>query len=167
MRRQTADYDCGPTAVANALEFHHRRIGLRGLRDVCGTTPDGSDEDDVTRALLAYRCGVDELAGDDPRAARAWLVDTIAAGRAALLCVDRWGHWVTAIGGAGPQVVIYDPARGPAGGARVLRFKDLRRRWEAARRVQRAGGAPGVRFYAIGVGAPDHGLTPPILRGSV
>ncbi len=154
MRRQTGDHDCGPTAVANALEWHHRRVGLSGLRDVCGTTDDGSDEDDIKRALLAYDCGVDELAGDDPRGAHVWLLESLAAGRPALLCVDRWGHWVTAIGAAGRQIVIYDPAR-ETGGTVVLRFADLRRRWEAARRVRRAAGAPAVRFYAIGVGRPE------------
>lgn len=167
MRRQRADFDCGPTAVANALEVHHRRVGLGGLRDVCATTAElGTDEDGLKRGLLHYGCGVDELAGDDPRAAHVWLLESIAAGRPALLCIDRWQHWVTVVGGCGPQIVIYDPAR-ETGGTLVLRFKDLRRRWEAARRVRRAAGAPGVRFYAIGVGAPSHGLQPPNQRATV
>lgn len=158
MRRQRGDHDCGPTAIANAFEVHHRRIGIRGLRDVCGTTSDGSDETDLIRALLAYGCGVDVHAGDSPREAHVWLLESIAAGRPAILCLDRWSHWVTAIGAAGRQVVIYDPASWQdwrPSGTGVLRFADLRRRWEAGRRVQRAGGAPGVRFYAIGVGAPE------------
>jgi ABC-type bacteriocin/lantibiotic exporter with double-glycine peptidase domain len=151
VRRQTADNDCGPTAIANALEVHHRRLGLRGLRDLVGTTGEGSDEHDIMRALLAYGFGVDEHAGDSPLAARDWLLDSIAAERPVLLCVDRWDHWVTALGACGRQVVIYDPAR-DTGGTFVLRFKDLRPRWEAARRVRRAGGSPGVRFYGIGIG---------------
>lgn len=149
MRRQTADHDCGPTAIANALEAHHKRVGLRGLRDLCGTTDDGTDEDDVKRALLAYGCGVDELSTSDVRAAREWLLDGLRAGRPTLLCVDRWGHWVTAIGCIGTQVVLYDPAR-ETGGVAVLRFKALRARWEAAKRVRKTD----ARFYGIAVGEP-------------
>lgn len=153
MRRQTASNDCGPTAIANALEVHHRRLGLRGLRDLVGTTGEGSDEDDLIRALLAYRCGVDVHAGDVPRAAEAWLLESLGAGRPVLICVDRWDHWITVLGRVGRQFVIYDPGI-ETGGAFVLRFKDLRPRWEAARRVRRAGGAPRVRFYGIAVGEP-------------
>lgn len=155
MRRQTGDHDCGPTAIANAFEVHHRRVGLRGLRDLVGTTADGSDESDLIRALLAYGAGVDEHAGDTARAAELWLRESLAAGRPVLLCFDRWDHWITAIGVVGNQFVVFDPAR-ETGGAFVLRFKDLRRRWEAARRVRRAAGAPGVRFYGIAVGTPPH-----------
>ena len=154
MRRQCGDYDCGPTALANAFEVHHRRVGLRGLRHVCGTTEAlGTDEDGLKRALALYAGGWDEHAGDDPRAARAWLDASLAAGRPAVLCVDRWQHWVTAVGAIGGQYVVYDPAR-ETGGTYALRFSALRRRWEAARRVRREGGAPGVRFYALSVGSP-------------
>lgn len=150
MRRQTADHDCGPTAIANALEVHHRRLGLRGLRELVGTTLEGSDEHDVIRALLAYGCGVDEHAGDAPRAAELWLRESLAAGRPVLLCVDRWEHWITAVGQIGGQFVVYDPAR-ETGGTFVWRFKDLRPRWEAARRVRGRGAG---RFFGIAVGPP-------------
>lgn len=150
MRRQTGDHDCGPTSIANAFEYHHRRVGLRGLRDLCGTTiSDGTDEHAIVRALVAYGCGVDEHAGDDARAALAWVRESLEADRPVLLCVDRWEHWVTVIG-AQRQFVIYDS--GPEhGGTFVLRDKDLRRRWEAAKRVR--GRAP--RFYGLAVGPPE------------
>lgn len=152
MRRQTSDFDCGPAALANALEVHHRRIGLRGLRALCGTTEaTGTDEDGIKRALLAYGFGIDEHTGASPREAHLWLVDSLQNGRPAILCCDRWQHWTTAIGAVAGQVIIYDPAR-ETGGTFVLRFKDLRARWEAARPVQKAGGALGIRFYGIGVG---------------
>jgi ABC-type bacteriocin/lantibiotic exporter with double-glycine peptidase domain len=154
MRRQTADHDCGPTAIANALEVHHRRVGLRGLRELVGTTDDGSDEHDLIRALLAYGAGVDEHRGRCAFAAREWLAESTAAGRPVLLCVDRWQHWVTLIGAVGAQLVIYDPAR-ETGGVSVLRWKQLAQRWEAARRAARAAGSPGVRFYGIAVGPPS------------
>lgn len=156
MRRQTSDHDCGPTAIANAFEFHHKRIGLRGLRDLVGTTaetPEGGDEHDIMRALLAYGSDVDEHASGDARRAWVWLLESLDADRPVLLCLDRWEHWVTAIGRAGRQVVVYDSSV-HFGGTFVLRFRDLRPRWEAARRVRRAGGAPGVRFYGIAVGPP-------------
>lgn len=149
MRRQTADHDCGPTAIANALERYGKRFGLSGLRALCGTTDDGSDEDDIKRALLAYGCGVDEHNGDDWRTAYAWLLESLVHGRPVILCVDRWGHWITALGACGRDAIIYDPGR-ETGGTSVLRWKRLRQRWEAARRVRQ--GAP--RFYGIAVGEP-------------
>lgn len=153
MRRQTGDHDCGPTALANALERYGIRRGLSTVAKLCGTTLEGSDEDDIMRGALALGCGVDEYRGGDERDSRRWLLDTLDAGRPALLCIDRWGHWVTALGSCGLDVVIYDPAR-ETGGASVLRWRSLRRRWEAARRVRRAAGAIGVKFYALGISAP-------------
>ncbi len=160
MRRQTADHDCGPTAIANAFEALHRPIGLRGLRDLCACAPeenDGTDEDGIIRALLHYGYGVDEFKSDDPRAAWVWLIETVREGRPVLLCVDRWDHWVTVIGNLGKDLNIYDPARPgggladhPLGGVAVLRWKSLRARWEAARQVR----GKGPRFYGIAVGPP-------------
>lgn len=152
MRRQTGDHDCGPTAIANAFEFHHRRTGLGGLRALCGTTvAGGTDEDGIIRGLLAYGCGVDVLAELDPRAALTWLrASLITWDRPVLLCVDRWEHWVTVVGASARQFLIYDPSR-EAGGAFALRDKDLRRRWEAAKRVR----GRTERFYGISVGPPD------------
>lgn len=159
MRRQTSDNDCGPTAIANAFEVHHRRVGLRGLRELVGTTREGSDETDLIRALLAYGCGVDAFSGDGALQAGAWILDASAAGRPVILCVDRWDHWVTTIGAIGRQVTIYDPAR-DTGGAFVLRLEDLRRRWEAAKRVR----GRGPRFYGIAIAPPTQSLLRPPLR---
>lgn len=149
MRHQLDDFDCGPTAIANAFEVHHRRIGLHGLRALTHCDPDGADEDDLLRALLAYGCPVDVHESDTPRLARLWLVDSVQQGRPVLLCVDRWSHWVTVIGLVGSDLVIVDPAR-ETGGTFVVGFKALARRWEAARRVRRRA----ARFYGIGVGKP-------------
>lgn len=146
MRRQIADYDCGPTAVANALACHGRRVGLRGLQDITGCEPNGSDEQAVLRALLAYGCDVDAFESSSAPEARAWLRETLAAGRPALLCVDRWGHWITVIGALGAKVTVYDPSEG----ASVRQLDSLCRRWRAARRVRRQAGA----FYGVAVGVP-------------
>lgn len=127
---------------------------MRGLRALVGTTDDGSDEHDIIRALLAYGCGVDEHRGTSALAAREWLTVSITAGRPVLLCVDRWQHWVTVTGALGAQFNLYDPAR-ENGGAFVLTWKQLARRWEVARRAARAAGDGGVRFYGIAVGAPS------------
>lgn len=162
MRRQSADHDCGPTALANALERFGVKRGRSTMAHLCGTTLEGSDEDDIKRGALALGCGVDEHRGDTPRGSHLWLLETLAAGRPALLCVDRWGHWVTALGACGRDVVIYDPAR-ETGGAAVLRWRTLRRRWEAARRVRRAGDAIDVKFYGLAISSPERtpGLAPP------
>lgn len=147
MRRQSGDNDCGPTAIANALEVHHRRIGLRPLRELTGCEPNGSDEDDILRALLALGCPADVHEGDDQRQAKVWLLSSLAHGRPVLLCVDRWDHWITVIGTCADQAVIYDPAR-ETGGTYVLRWKALRARWEAARQVR----GRAARYYGVAVG---------------
>lgn len=153
MRRQTADHDCGPTALANALERFGIRRGLAGLARVAGTTLDGTDEEGLLRAALSLRCGVDVFAGAVELEARAWLMESLRAGRPVVLCLDRWDHWVTAIGACGADVVIYDPARA-TGGASVLRWRSLRRRWLAPRRARKDAGSPGIRFYGIAIARP-------------
>jgi ABC-type bacteriocin/lantibiotic exporter with double-glycine peptidase domain len=150
VRRQRDDHDCGPTALANALERFGLRRGLSAVAKACGTTLEGSDEGDLTRGALALGCGADPFACDDPRAALTWLLASLKAGRPALLCVDRWGHWITALGACGRDVVIYDPAR-ETGGTFVLRWRSLRRRWETARRARRSD----PRFYALAVSHPE------------
>lgn len=148
MHFQTNGYSCGPAAVQNALLVHHRRVSQRSLRALCETNEvEGTDEQGVLRALLAYGYAPDEWSGDVARDAERWLLASLIAGRPVVLCVDRWEHWVTLIGAVGRQVVLYDPARGVER-LRVLRWSDLRKRWEAARRDR--GRSP--RFYGVGVG---------------
>jgi ABC-type bacteriocin/lantibiotic exporter with double-glycine peptidase domain len=149
VQHQSNEWSCGPAAVQNALLVHHKKVSQAGLRALCGTTEeDGTDEQCILRALLAYECEPDEWSGDVAREAEQWLGDSLRAGRPTILCVDRWEHWVTVIGTVGRQIVLFDPARGA--GASVLRWPDFRRRWEAGKRDR--GRSP--RFYGIAVGAP-------------
>lgn len=151
MHYQKRDYDCGPAAVRNALEALHVRKGLSGLRVLCGTSEcDGTQEDGIKRAFLAYGCDVDEWSSNQRSKSLEWLQVSISHGRPIVLCVDQWEHWITVIGALNQDFVIFDPANPfngdpRQGGAAVVKAFRLMARWEASRRVRGNCG----RFYGI------------------
>lgn len=150
--------------MQNALEVHHVRASRRALLACCASDENGTTEDELVRALLAFGAGVDEYTSNDARGALAWVRESLLAGRPVVLCVDRWEHWVTLIGVVGRQFVGWDSAgwsgwRHEMDGVFILQPADLQARWEASKRAR--GRSP--RFYGIGVGAPAKGgalLTP-------
>lgn len=164
MHFQQTEWSCGPASVQNALEVLHRRVSQASLYEVCGTTEgDGTDEDGIKRALLANRCTVDEWRSSCWRDSERWLRLSLRAGRPAILCTDRWSHWVCAIGMVGADVLVFDPARESLNLARAgltaCRPKILQRRWGTAKRVRERD----PRYYGIaaGYGALQSPCQPP------
>lgn len=164
MRVQDDDWSCGLVAIQNALEVLQGRVSRRALLQACAANEDdGTPEDEIVRALLSLKFEVDVFESDVPAEAGRWVATSLAAGRPILVCVDRWSHWVTLIGVCGRRVLGFDPAgwsgwRAPADGFFVLRPADLRRRWEAAKRVR----GRARRFYGIAIAAPTQRLLLPL-----
>lgn len=146
-------WSCGPASLLNALEVLHQPTSLARVRELCGTTEEGTDEEDLKRAALALGLAVDEWSSAVCRATQRWLRASLLAGRPVLLCVDRWEHWVCAVGLVGADYLVFDPARDQLNllrsGLAVARFADLRRRWAAPRRVRR--NCP--QYYALALSA--------------
>ena len=154
MRYQSTPFNCGPAALQNALKVMGKHITQSRLAELAGTTEaEGTDEEGLKRAALATGVGVDEISCAEPRVAFARVYGALLVGRPVLLCVDRWSHWVTAIGVAGTRVLVAEPGGYPyavrENGLLVLERDRLLRRWRAAHRVSRK--SPAYYGLALGV----------------
>lgn len=156
MRVQNDDWSCGLAAVQNAMEVHRVAVSRRRLLSLCAANEDdGTPHDEIKRALLALGCAIDEFEHIDFAESEAWLRASLLAGRPVILCVDRWGHWITVIGIVGRQFLLFDPAgwsewRDATNGLIIANSRALRKRWETAKRVR----GRLERFYGIGVAKP-------------
>lgn len=149
MQQQKTDYDCGPAALHNALHVLRSRVSLKRISELAGTSEaEGTDEEGLKRAILAFGFVFDEIAYLN--ASKAWghLWFSLLAGRPVLLCVDRFSHWVVAIGFCGKTILLFDSQRTPPCGLIVTNRDRLLRRWRAARRVR----GRGPRYYGLAVG---------------
>jgi ABC-type bacteriocin/lantibiotic exporter with double-glycine peptidase domain len=158
VRYQSTPYNCGPAALQNALKALGKHVPQQKLAEIAGTTEaEGTDEYGLQRAILEYGFGFDPISCVEPRVAFARLYGALLMGRPVLLCVDRWSHWVTAVGIVGTRVLVVEPGGYPwtvrENGLLVLPKDRLCRRWWAARRV--AGKQP--PYYGIAIGG-NNGL---------
>lgn len=153
MKYQKTEYNCGPAAVQNALALLGERVSQDRLAAAAGTTEEaGTDEHGIKQAIIAAGRTYDEHATDLDGLAFGWLWYSLLVGRPVVLCVDRWSHWVVAVGVLGRRIVLFDPARYRHNTDRLGTFslpKDrFLKRWKAAHRVARSEPA----FYGIAVG---------------
>lgn len=144
---------CGPAALQNAHAALGSRWGQDFLADLAGTSDDvGTDEDGIMRAALATGLAVGPGAFETESEAWTWLGYALLKGRPVLLCVDRWDHWVVAVGLLGARVVLVDSSNVAynrhRNGIVVLSRAKLMRRWYAGRRVR---GRDGPAYYGIEV----------------
>lgn len=142
---------CGIAAVQTALRVLQVRTTQQGIASRVHVNPvDGTSEEEMKRALLSYGTAVDEWETDEEHQAHAWLVEHLDCYGPAILCVDEWEHWVTAIGRCGDMFVIFDSAKTEENmaslGIRFYSWIGLRTRWRLPRTTN---GEP--IFYALGV----------------
>lgn len=153
MNYQSKEYYCGPAAIQNALEVHNVRVAQEKLALEGATTEEhGTPEEGMKRIILSEGFEPDEYSTDLSVSAWGWLWNSLLMGRPVVLCVDRWEHWVTAIGICGKKILVFDPARTEynkrRNGVRSVSREKLMHRWEAAKRVR----GSLDRFYGIGIG---------------
>lgn len=153
MRYQRTDWHCGPAAVQNALAALGTKTSQDTLAQVGGTTAEhGTDEDGIKRMVLSTGRGLDEWASNVDSASYGWLWHALLLGRPVVLCIDRWSHWVVAIGICGKRIVLFDPAKYRHNTDRLGTFTlprgKLLKRWRAAHRVAR--NEPALYGIAIG-----------------
>lgn len=143
---------CGPAALHNAYLTLGTRHSQRRLGQLAGTTDDeGTTEHGLQRAILATGGTFDEFTTDSQLSAYGWLWHSLTVGRPVLLCTERWGHWVTAVGICGKRPLLFDPARYPynleRNGLLVVGRDKLLKKWRAERRVR--GNLPA--YYGLAV----------------
>ena len=111
-RLQANTYTCGPCALRHALRCYGVRASVRRLADLAGIHRDF--EDDTTpgleRAAATYGFRLQHVCRDHPMIARLAL-EARSTDAPVLVCVDRWGHWVTVTGTTSRQVTYLDSER--------------------------------------------------------
>ena len=134
MRLQERKYSCGPAALRAALYVLGHNVTEAALRRRAGTTPEGTDERGIRRAVHHYGHTTREHYFNSSRKAWGWLKRTLATGRPVLICSDSWEHWMAVVGVFGGKVLVFDPYK-PAGGRqkysglKVYNEADLTSRW--------------------------------------
>lgn len=103
---QSKPYNCGPACIQNAAKLGGKKYSQKRVSEWCGTTPDGSDEFDIMRGLTAVGLNYYEIRADSAQEA----YDHLTSSFVAILCVDKWQHWVLTIK-TGSTVMLVDPER--------------------------------------------------------
>lgn len=153
MRYQQREWDCGPAACANAAQSLGFPVQYWEVVKVSGAAVDGTSEAGVLSALRYLGLSARPYESNDRNSAWQWLHGALIQGRAVLLCVDSWSHWVAVAGLLGTErVVLLDSIRSirnkRENGVHFVSHTTLMKRWWNARRW--ADGEK--RLYAICVG---------------
>lgn len=149
MRFQQLSWSCGPAAVVNAARAVGKRIAESRVRKLSGTTKrDGTDEHGLITGIRGAGLTATPHWSTIDTTAWAFVRSNVLDGRPCLLCIDNWGHWVTAIGLVGDHVLIADPTSATINqnenGIHSFARRQLIKRWK-----HRLEEEP---FYAIAVG---------------
>ena len=135
MQFQERLFSCGPAAVRAALYvLGHNNISEATLRRRAGTTPEGTNEQGLMRAIRSFNHKPKEYQSESRRASWSWLKTCLSKGKPVLLCVDQWDHWVAAVGTLGGKVLIFDPGIPPGrrkkySGLEIYNEQELHPRW--------------------------------------
>lgn len=147
---QQKGYWCGIASIQAALQALQVRATQPAIAARCHVNPvDGTSEEEMKRALLAYGVGLDEFETNLEKKAHSWLLEHVDMYGPAIVCVDEWEHWVVVIGRTADMFIVFDPAKTPENkkklGIHFYSWIGLRTRWLLPRR------AGGKSFYGIGV----------------
>lgn len=110
MKLQERKYSCGAAAVRAALyTLGHKKLSEAAIRKRSGTTPEGTDEEGIIKAIESYGHRAKEYEFSSAKEAWNWLKGTLGHGRPVLICSDEWRHWIAALGRLGGKIWIFDP----------------------------------------------------------
>lgn len=111
MRYQSKKFTCGPAAICNAMLVYGEYYQEDDLTKECKTTPlQGTSEAGVIAGIKFTGRQVEVHKGRDSLTSVMWVDTSIRLGTPVILCVDKWGHWVTVIGAVGDKYLVADSA---------------------------------------------------------
>ena len=125
---QPNKWQCGPFALKYALVMLGRIVDEKKLVRIAGTHWwAGTDELKLARAAKVYDCQMRFVRRTSPYRAQRELLLSLKKGQPCLLCVDRWSHWITAVGAERGKFIFIDSSKAPV--VRVDDWRVLQRRW--------------------------------------
>lgn len=138
MRYQETSFSCGAAAVLNAARCLGKRIPERSIRAIADTTPDGTDDSGIIKALTVL--GLEGWTFEENHASCA--VEKITnnlhstVGLPTIICTMNLQHWVVVIATTDNQdrFVVVDSSRTKKNmkenGVQVLSKKELIKTWQ-------------------------------------
>ena len=144
---QLKSHYCAPASVQIGLQMYGISYSQNHIAKVLGTTPEGTDEQDILQAGQKLR--YHPVSGHFASAAHAiaWLEGELRWSPV-LLCVEDWGHWVCAVGLSAGGYLVIDPDRAfPEWPVVPVTSAELAERWACAN-------VPGP-YYAISMRTLD------------
>ena len=139
MKLQPDKFSCGVYAVMNAAICLGVRLTPKKVLKYSNTTKKGTSEVGVKNALLGNKLSYKEFTYKDSDLplnklkAIIELSSAIANGTPAILCVDKWDHWIVVVGKIGTNYVIFDSDSTrkniKENGTYVLTIEELTKRW--------------------------------------
>jgi hypothetical protein len=106
-----------------------RFVDEGSLTKAARTTKEGTDEKMLRRAAERFDCRLLEVRRFTEPAAFKALTSALALGRACMICINQWGHWVTIVGfdAKSERFVVIDSEKNPV--VRIPAWSELKRRW--------------------------------------
>jgi ABC-type bacteriocin/lantibiotic exporter with double-glycine peptidase domain len=148
MRYQDTSFSCGPAGLVNAFRILGRRVAERRVRALSSCTEEGTDEDGLIAAARALGYTAAPHHSADEKAAWSFVRASLLDGKPCLLCIDNWGHWVTAIAIVGDHIIVADSSNlkknEAENGIHPMGRRELIKRWRCPSEQE--------PFYAIAIG---------------
>jgi len=125
---QPNKWQCGPFALKHALVMLGKIVDEKRISRLAGTHwSAGTDDKQLGRAARRYDCTIVITRRTNPLHARRELLLALKRGRPVLLCVDKWGHWITVVGAEHGKFIYLDSSKRPV--VCIDSWKALKRRW--------------------------------------
>jgi len=128
--KQPLTYQCGPFALKYALVMLGKMEDEKDIEALAGSTWwKGTDEIGLEKAANYYECEFTALVPNgDPRKALSKLNSYLNKGIPAVLCVDRWSHWIAVVGRDKDKYVCVDSGMRKV--IIIMKDKVLLKRWK-------------------------------------
>jgi hypothetical protein len=125
---QPNKWQCGPFALKYALIMLGRFVDENKISRIAGTHWwNGTDEIKLSRAARQYDCEMKVIRRKTSLRAKRELLLALKKGYPALLCVDRWNHWITVVGAERGKFITIDSREAPV--VCVETWLSLKKRW--------------------------------------
>jgi len=123
-------YQCGPFALKYGLIMLGKMEDEKEIEDLAGSTWwSGTNEIGLEKAANHYECNLNEIKlTGDPASALNSLNKHLSRNYPAILCVDKWSHWITVIKKEDNKYICMDSAMKKV--IILLSERELLRRWK-------------------------------------
>lgn len=128
--KQPHTYQCGPFALKYALIMLGKMENEKDIEEIAGSTWwSGTDEIGLEKAANYFDCSfIDINVSNNPEKSLSNLRKNLRQGLSAILCVDKWAHWMTVVNYSSGKYVCIDSGMKKV--IIILSERELLKRWK-------------------------------------